>query len=355
VNDKIRFIQKTIKDLVGNSKYAVIINGQIKRRNGLQVYVKIVEDQLEFYTKSKVGDMWIDIPAPEIHTSILNEIASSELFGWDFTDWTNEWSKSKSAFSVKIRTNPALRILYAESDMYNLFRVNIPNKSSLNVKFEPKANGQELKPGDLASLLNKFRMNGFTGILDIMENRFNRSINFKSRDIYKIGGVFFPAMVRTHDLFNPFYDDVQIYESIKDRKLFQFISKDMAEVRDLGMLVSHLTSTQIKEGLGLSEKVPFNFQILIRILVGLIMPAEALDSDIPHKTNKMYRLESIQEDMDPYVTESAYRGMSEYEQGFYVESTTYNVFLRRNVNFFRRHGYTNVGNLLEVMRHAALV
>lgn len=358
MSDKKTFIEKAIKSAIGNSRYLVVVNGLIEKKGSLPLHVKVENDRLVFYTKSKEGGIFLELETENHGARVMETLASSTLFGYDFSNWSEQWSQQRGRYYIGVRANPSLRILFLESDMYRLFKDTVPRHHNVT-QFIPQINeGRELTASELVDLTLKFRMNGFDSLLDLMNPRLYNAIRRNSRGIYRVvEGSFFPAMVRSEDFFNPFYDDVQIHATVKDRKLFQYISKDMQTVRNIDLSAAHLTSRQVSEALNLGERVPMNFEIMLRLVVGMIMPPNVLPATYPHKSNVMYRLNVLDEaeNYDRYVTEQEYEQLGEYGRSLYVKSTTYNSFLLRNLNFFRRHGFSGAQHLLDVMRQAVLV
>lgn len=327
---------KEIRQAIGGSKYMVIINGIVRKHSGNPVYVKAgTEGELIFYIKNRVGEIFMENQVDGLGDKILMSVCSSILFDRDFTKWSQNWSESKGTYFMNVKVNSNLRMLYLETDMYNLFRNSVPNQESLNISFTPTINsGQELRREELAALSNAFRMNGFRSVLELAQLRLLTSVRRKIRPFYRIDEVFFPAMLRSPEIFNPFFDDRIIYDQVKDRALFRMILERGKFVKDTGILTSFMTNRQVSECLGLRKLVPFNFEILFNLLVGMVMDVRSVDYEFPHKDKRIMRLPRPVEGLEPLETMESWNNLSDDDKVMYLPSSTYNTYLSKNRQFF---------------------
>jgi hypothetical protein len=353
---KIEAMSKEIRNTVSSSKYLVVINGAIRKHNGNGVYVRVHEGEIVFFIKSRVVGMWVETETPELKDVVLEEVCSSVLYGRDFSLWTKEWAKNTGTYHFALSINVAAHILFIETDMYRLFK-EIPKKTEAvaSVKFTPTVNGKQLTTDDIVEMLGKFRVDAFKSMVELSRVKYIRAVKAKVRNIFRFEDIYFPGMIQTDNVFNPFFDDLAIYNQIKDRKLFRLFLDNIMPVKDTGVRASFLTGLQASEGLGLKEMVPFNFEILFNLLVGLVLDLRTVGYDFPNKEKRMMRLNVPTDEFERYITVEDWMAASDYQKGHYVASTTYNVFLLQNREFFRKKGFEDSNKLLEVMRNAILV
>lgn len=355
LKEKRDFIIQKLKDTVGTSKYLLVVNGEIRKHRGSAVYVKLVEDQLEFFTRARVGASFVEDVVPELREAVLSEIGSSILFGlWDFTEYAEKELSKIRGFHLEMSVDTMSNILYVETDMYSVVRKNIMNRPTNNIGFKPTMRGQTLEVKEIVALRTQFNMRAFSNILELVQARYLTSVRKNTSKFFKIDNIFVPAMIRG-GAFNPFFDDEIISSQVKNTKLFRLMADNVQKVRYSDLSVSYLTNLQISKALGLKVLMPFNFQILYRLLIGFVMRPEDIGYTFPHREKRCYRLQTLLEGFDTFLTEEEYLSRSEDVQEHYVPTTTYNQFFIQNIGFYRRNKFGNLNALLDVMRTATLV
>jgi hypothetical protein len=352
-------VEKMLKQAVGSSGYMLTINGIIRKHASNAVYVRADGNGVSFYIRARVGDRSVRSPLSDtVKEAILLECSSSELFGRSFLDWTSARYESTNQWLFNVGVNPTLSILYFETDMYYRFRKDVLTQKTLNVAtFVPTEDGGvSLSLGSFLELVGKVRMNAFKAVMDLCKYKYIRALSRQTRLIYRFGDVYFPAMIRDPNLFNPFFDDELIAGTLRDRLIYKLFVDNSHKTSHTGLITSYLTHLQVSKALGLTKLVPFNFDILFKLLVGMVLDPRVIGTEFPNRNVPIFRITSANEFYDaPYLTVEQYRNAGTDERSYYTQSTTFNYHIVENMPFFRKNGYGSMTDLLDVMGETTLV
>lgn len=348
---------REIKSQMGSADYLVFINGLPKIYDNSYVYARIRrsgdEPELEFYIKYKVaGKPYHDIPK-NLKNSVLNECTSGDLMGFKFNNFVNS-----ETFDIYggVSSNNSLKILFLESPMFYRFKTQIPKRENLNIVFGAKQdNGATLTANELLMVLNIFRVNGFNSILEIERVMLGSRIQGKTNKFYKIGDAFTLASLKVPQLYNPLFDDMILYNTISNTKFMKAIVDRTIESDELGVTYAMLSNEHIRQFLNLDVLVPFNFQILTRVVAGAIMPGDYLPISYPSLSKTVYVLNSAEEGMKKFISLYEYNDMDDYEKGFYSPTSAMSAFIMRNQQFFQMRGFRDTMRLMEVFEDLALI
>lgn len=346
--------------LIGSSEFLVVINGLPKRHNGSFVYVKpeVAKQSVEFFTPYRADGKTFQYVPKNLEESVLNDLLSGELFGFDFSNWLESFWKQGNQSQTFIQVNNNLKILFLETPLYRIFRENIPVRMNLTVEFTPTLNdGSRLGVEQLATLLGRFRVNGFRSLLQLERAGIGRRIMNSLPRLYRIGDAFSLCMVDLPMMYNPFVDDKMLYNQIAGTQLMQSLIRRQITFEKIGASMSVLSNEHICRGLGIKELVPFNFHIFVSLFAGLIMPPEALTKEFPNKNKIVMRLTEPTDQDIPRVldAEEFLNDLNPNLRGMYSQSNSLRTFVLENSGFFQSRGFRRVQDLMDLLEDAVLV
>lgn len=341
---------------MGSTDYIVFLNGRPQISNNSYVFAKVVRSpdgpNLEFFIKYKVeGKSFTTVP-PTLMNSIMTDLTSGELFGYNFSNWLY------SSFSPErcgVYVNDNLRGLFLESPMYTIFRQNIPKRNNLAVEFSPVLNdGTRLDGASLLTLLNRFRVNGFQSIVELERSALGRRIYSKTPRFYRRDNAFTLAGLRLDQVYNPLFDDQILFNQLKGTRLLSSVLRKMVP-NELGVSTAFLSNHEASRAFGLEELVPFDFKFIMKLVGGFVIPPAQLPLDFPSKNLVVARLAEPTADMARVLSAAEFLRLPESLRDYYVESTSLRAYVYTNLPFFRNRGFRSTTNLISILDNVELL
>lgn len=333
---KRKYVLSLVKENVKNYKLMVVVNGKLMVLNNSAIYVKMDLDEPVFYTVTSENGFKVEVINKNAKNKVLEESCSSDFLSYDFSNWTAEYYKD--SFQVKVHVdNSMLKVLYIESDMYNIISSTLPSATRVHELVPTKDQGEKLSIEEITTLTQIFRIYSLSHMQTLLTHKHWRLLNkYKKLVFMHNQAIFSPVMVFSEHIYNPLEKDYQLNSILKETRIYKLMKEKMEYVPQLGLSVTYLTHREISESLGLNKLMPFNFKIFYDILCGLLLGGQANLGNFPSPYTNIYlATDEYYNLLDrKVISEEQYLELGLEDRVKYFRTNTLSLYLQRERDFY---------------------
>ena len=302
--------------LNNEKKFALVINDQLIKVDGKQVYIKTdsgVHPMLVTFIYKKVSNRINPIVEAVYLTNHWKSLKESEVYaGFDFGEYL---TKNKLHYSIVV--NNSFDLFFIESPILTLIKEcirrleseNISNLSIANVSNEFMLRFKE----NWFSILSQFQIDSITSYISLMKGlkiKLNKKLFYPPNCIFKSSLAenrvnFLHLFLRTSGLYNPFLQDSRLNSLLKNTRFSLTVDNIRLFLRrGNGYDVYCMTPTDFCLALSLKKKIGFDTETALLFLASLLYSGNIKTLQLPLLDTKGYWTLEMLEESNSIVSKS---------------------------------------------------